>query len=56
MNDLKFILRRLPNVDLAKLLGIQKTNISLWKKNNHVPKKHFLKLKEIKNELAKKSN
>ena len=55
MRDLHFILKRMPNVVLARLLGLQKANISLWKINNHVPRKHFIKLKEIKNELTSKS-
>jgi DNA-binding Xre family transcriptional regulator len=55
MANLKFVLRRISATKLAEFLGIQKCNISIWKKANKIPKKHLAKIKEIKNELANKS-
>ena len=55
MKDLHYILRRMTQVELAKMLGLTRANITTWKRNNAVPKKHYFKLKEIKNELAVKN-
>lgn len=54
MSNLNYIIKRMTQTELAEKLGIKKANITLWKSKNAVPKKHSAKLKEIKNELAKK--
>jgi hypothetical protein len=55
MIDLKYVLKRISNTALALMLGIKKCNISIWTKRNKVPKKHSVKLKEIRNELSQKT-
>lgn len=52
MKDLYYIIKRMTQKMLAEKLGLKKANITLWKSKNAVPKKHYFKLKEIKNELA----
>lgn len=55
MKDLYFIIKRMSQTKLASLLHLKKANITLWKSKNAIPKKHSLRLKEIKNELTSKS-
>jgi len=50
MKDLLYLLRRMSGLELAKLIGIESPNLSIWKKNKHIPKKHLEKLKKIKKE------
>lgn len=56
MKNLYFILKRLSATKLAERLGIKKANVTHWKNNKHIPKKHLEQIKEIKNELAIKNN
>lgn len=55
MKDLHYIIKRMTQKMLAEKLGLKRANITLWKSKNAVPKKHYFKLKEIKNELAIKN-
>lgn len=56
MKDLKFLLRRMSQTELANMMSIHKTNITNWLAFDRVPKKRIIQLKEIKNELIKKGN
>jgi len=57
MKELLFIIKRLPNTELAKRLGISRANISIWKKQGRVPRIHLTNLIEIKKEIIlKKEN
>ena len=49
MKDLKFLLRRMSQTELANMMSINKTNITNWLAFDRVPKKRIIQLKEIKN-------
>lgn len=53
MKELRYILKRMTNMCLAKQLGIHRSNITMWLLLNRVPKKRLLQLQKIKNDLSK---
>lgn len=52
MKELQFILKRISQTALADMVGIKKSNITLWKLLKRVPLKHREKLREIKKAVA----
>lgn len=50
MKELAKLLKKMNQTQLAEKLGIEKMNISHWKRNKKVPKYRLIQLKELLNE------
>jgi transcriptional regulator with XRE-family HTH domain len=51
LEDLKFIIERITQAELAEKLGIKRANITNWKLMKRVPKDRIEELKKIRKEL-----
>lgn len=55
MTDLKYILRRITQTELAKRLGMTKANVTHWLRNEKVPVKRIQMLKVIREQLKREA-
>jgi DNA-binding Xre family transcriptional regulator len=56
MKDLVFLLKTMSQTQLAKSLGMVRSNITIWKSNGRIPELRALQLKEMAKKQRSKKN